>query len=105
MLKLTIEEIINIVRENFVNDWNGYNGHYLDVDFKNGKYEIKLEDCYGGEGYGERYWYVFKLTDLHSQEEVYFRCNGVYDSWNGTDWWDSEVVEPKEQVITVWESV
>lgn len=52
----------------------------------------------GGEGSGEHCEIVFKVTT-----EQYFKKNGYYASFHGTDW-DGEFfeVQPTEKVVTVY---
>lgn len=54
-------------------------------------------DEYGGEGQGDDYWTVFKIQDR------YFRKNGWYDSYNGSEWDGAlEEVFPKEVKKIEW---
>lgn len=65
--------------------------------------KLAVEDSYGGEGQGDRYYIVVSLT--HSDGTVeYFQYNGFYSSWEGVDWEDfeDEKVIPQEKTIIEW---
>jgi len=55
----------------------------------------------GAEGGGEDIWVVFKIG------ERFFRLNGYYASYDGSNWGESglDEVTPKEKVVTVFETV
>lgn len=59
----------------------------------------KLEVAHrkGGEGQGEEYFIVFKVGDQ------FFRIDGFYSSYEGVDWYDSELYEVAPQEVTVIE--
>ena len=65
-------------------------------------FEIKYEDDFGGEGDGDSYWLVISILELESNEKTYIRFNGYYDSWNGTEWEDWQIVNPKEVSVIQW---
>lgn len=60
-------------------------------------------DHYGGEAQGSDYWTVYKFTDNNTGEEVYIKFDGWYASYNGAEYTDCFVVQPKEKTITVYE--
>ena len=64
-----------------------------------GKYEIKEEK--GGEGEGEHWSLVVFLKE----HDVYIRVDAYYQSYEGTDFSDSdfEEVKPKTKTVTVYE--
>jgi len=72
--------------------------------FTNGKYTISCEEDFGGyEGAGEKTWVVYSLKDNETDEVIYFKLNGWYDSWNGTEWEnDFVIVNPKEVIRIEW---
>ena len=72
---------------------------------KNDDYHLNVEEIeqVGGEGEGEDYHVVFKITDKVSNEEVYIKFDGSYDSYNGTEWYSKPyLVTPQEETIIVY---
>ncbi|WPH57741.1 hypothetical protein [Mycobacterium phage WXIN] len=62
----------------------------------------ELIDQFGGEGKGDDYWFVIKVTD-EAGEERFFRRNGYYASFHGSDLdGPTDEVKQQEKVITVW---
>lgn len=63
--------------------------------------EVKLVEEVGGEGEGE-HTHVVVQTVATGQ---YFRINGYYSSYDGTDWDDSDLYEVKkvERLVTFYE--
>jgi hypothetical protein len=61
--------------------------------------EAKEIEQKGGEGEGEEYWVVFRVGD-----DKFFRVEGYYTSWEGTNWENAEVieVEPAQVLVTVY---
>jgi len=57
----------------------------------------------GGEGQGDEWYIIFYFTD----HNVYLKCDGYYQSYNGTEfydgWGDCYEVKPQEKTITVYE--
>ena len=66
-----------------------------------GKIEVVANE--GGEGQGEE-WYIVFFFPKHN---VYLKCNGYYQSYNGTEfhrgWGDCFEVTPKQIEITIYE--
>lgn len=64
-------------------------------------YTFEIVDEYGGEGQGDNYWGVAKITK--DNEEVFVRLSGWYQSYNGAEcdnYNDWELVEPKQVTET-----
>lgn len=60
-----------------------------------------LVDDFGGEGQGDQYWFVFKVTNADG--ERHFRRNGFYASFHGGDYdGPTDEVVAKEKTIKVW---
>lgn len=85
---------------------NGYGFHdaaYRCNDSISDQFDIELLEEFGGEGEGNVYYYVFKIIDKQTDETVYIKFDGFYDSWNGTEWeTDCFFVYPKQKTITVY---
>lgn len=64
-----------------------------------------IVDRFGGEGKGDDYWFVFKVTDADGNERL-FRRNGWYASYDGGEYdGPTDEVKPQDKVITVWVTV
>lgn len=107
------------------NEFGNYMAKNYDSEFKHGdgweelithqiKYnnvksdviDFELVDSYGGEGEGETYYKVFKITNKQTNEEVFIKFDGFYDSWNGTEWeYDPFFVKPVEKTIIDYEKI
>lgn len=80
----------------------GIKSSYCDLELQN--MTIEQVQRYGGEGQGEQYYYVYKITDTRTDEFAYIKYAGYYDSWNDTDWFgECILVTPVEKTITVYE--
>ena len=126
MEKLTFEEILNQVKNDFESVSEFAHGGYdyitvpkefmpeLDSDYESRKQrrleyqktlpigEVKTVDQHGGEGEGEDWYIVYHFVN----HDVYVRVNGWYQSYHGTefDGWDScSEVRPKERMVTFYE--
>lgn len=51
----------------------------------------------GGEGEGEKYWVLFQVG------EEFFRIDGYFNSWDGTNWEGSELYKVAPVEVTVIE--
>lgn len=94
--------ILEELEEHFNETIDDYqNGHDFDdfsCDLPEDVYKIELVQRRGGEGQGEEYWMVFKITS--GPIEVFIRWEGCYNSWEGTEWdTDPKVVLPHERTI------
>jgi len=99
MEKLTGEQIIEILKKS---DIELKEFAYGDFDSNAlGLGEWEEVDQKGGEGEGES-WHSVKHFKDH---DVYLRIDGHYTSYDGTDFYGSEIeeVKPKQKTITVYE--
>lgn len=91
-----------------------YNFYLKNLSHKQKEKEYKMSlgigeweevDQYGGEGQGDT-WYSIKYFKDH---DVYLKCDGYYQSYNGTefyDGWDNVYeVKPEQKTITVFEKI
>lgn len=64
---------------------------------------VECVDEYGGEGQGDDYWRVWKFVD----HNVFIKIDGRYSSYDGVDFYDSEVteVQPVTKQVIVYEVV
>ena len=60
---------------------------------------IESVDQYGGEGQGETYYNIFKFT-FAEDDEVYIKFDGWYASYNGAEYQESFLVEPRQVTVT-----
>lgn len=64
---------------------------------------ISLESEYGGEGQGDEYWVVVKITG-HDGSVRFFKKPGWYQSYSGGELdGDTYEVRPREKMVTVYE--
>jgi hypothetical protein len=77
-------------------DW-GEIGSSLDTSVG----EVKLIEDVGGEGQGDHAHVVIQTVATGQ----FFRINGYYSSYDGTDWYDSELheVQPVTKTVVVYE--
>jgi hypothetical protein len=67
-------------------------------------FEKELIDAFGGKSQGSEYWKVFKFKDLTTNEEVYIKWEGIYDSWSEDQWEnDPFFVNPVQRLVTFYE--
>ncbi len=72
-------------------------------DLKGYERKVKCVESFGGEGMGDTRYIVFKLDT--PEGDVYLEFIGCYDSWNGTEWQEAYIVEPKEVTIIEYHKV
>lgn len=63
-------------------------------------FDCEWADSFGGEGQGDQYWSVYKFT--RGDEVVYVEFYGWYASYNGAEFTEWFVVEPKEVTVIKW---
>jgi hypothetical protein len=70
------------------------------------EYITVIEAVGGNEGEGSHTHLVLKVL-TKDRNLYYFKKEGSYDSWDGSDWDDTELyqVEPRQKVINVYEPV
>lgn len=88
--------------EDYGSMWHLFMGEEID-DVQTALGVISYVDSYGGEGRGDDYWVVVKVTSEDGTER-YFRRNGWYASHYGGEL-DGPTVEvrPAQKVVTVYE--
>lgn len=102
---ITREEILAALNEfNRVNDLDPWN---IEEDrIYAGGLKLINEEQVGGEGQGEHYHLVTKVS--RDDDVVYIKHDGYYDSWNGRefDGMDSfKIVEPYMKQVRDWKKV
>lgn len=66
-----------------------------------GDYLFEREADYGGEGQGEDYWVVVKVSK--GEDVSYWKFDGWYASYDGGYLENVWKVEPREKLVTVYE--
>jgi hypothetical protein len=97
---------VALFHDNYSSEFSKYDSEE-DAEFKS-KLQLLGVDMasvyhYGGEGEGETYYTVWKFS--RDKEEVYFKFNGYYQSYNGADFDDYFQVKPKEVQVIQYEPV
>jgi len=64
-------------------------------------YKIAPEAEYGGEGQGDEYWCVVKVSK-DGEEISYWKYDGYYSSGGGGEYESVSKVSPKEKTVIVW---
>jgi hypothetical protein len=66
---------------------------------------VEVIENVGGEGEGDHRHLVFHLTAADGDCQ-YFKLDGYYSSYGGTEWDSSDIYEvrPKQKTITVYEA-
>lgn len=98
-------EYVHVSRKRWNSDTRGYDPiPESEIEYRHfeGFGRIEVVDSFGGEGQGDQYWFVFKVTDDNG-EARYFRRDGWYASFNG-GYYDgpTEEVVAQEKTIQVW---
>jgi len=99
------KRLFNEQAEEYIRDFDGDTfQEAIGGRFTEGKYTISCEEHFGGyEGSGEKTWVVYSLKDDETDEVIYFKLNGWYNSWNGTEWdAEIEIVKPVEVTVIKW---
>jgi hypothetical protein len=95
-----------LFNQDFTSEFCKYDSNE-EVEFKSKLQLLGIDttsvDHYGGEGEGEKYYTVWKFS--RDKEEVYFKFNGYYQSYNGSTYDDYFQVEPKEVQVIQYEPV
>ena len=67
--------------------------------------QVESVENFGGEGQGDEYWTVFKLTK--DGAESFWKIPGWYQSFQGgeLEWSDVYQVESYERMVTDWREV
>lgn len=107
-MKKLSKEIIELLSENMSDaadgpEWAGDESVWKDPIFAN--FKIAEEAHYGGEGKGEEYWTVYKLTDKSTKDDYFVKFDGYYMSYDGTTWQSVSQVKPVEVKKRDWEEV
>ncbi|CPS09911.1 hypothetical protein I3U64_00365 [Mycobacteroides abscessus subsp. abscessus] len=99
------EEHIEVSRKRWNDDTREFDPiPESEIEYKHieGFGHFDVVESFGGEGEGDQYWFVFKITDDNG-EVRYFRRNGWYASFDG-GYYDgpTEEVVAQEKTIIVW---
>ena len=75
----------------------------IDYELENGSLlkDYYAVDSYGGEGQGDTYYMVYHFPNAG----IFIKFYGWYASYNGADYSDMYLVEPKEVMITEYHNV
>jgi hypothetical protein len=95
-----------LFNQDFTSEFRKYDSNE-EVEFKSKLQLLGIDMVsvyhYGGEGEGEQYYTVWKFS--RDKEEVYFKFNGYYQSYNGSTYDEYFQVEPKEVQVIQYEPV
>lgn len=63
----------------------GDKGYGIGSGIEDSRYSFIIVDGYGGEGEGDSYWSVAKITDKNTNESIFVRVDGYYASYVGAE--------------------
>ncbi len=66
--------------------------------------KVELVDRYGGEGQGDTYYAVYKVTTPDG-EVKHYQVDGWYASYDGSSYSDTFEVEPREVMKIEWTKI
>jgi len=93
--------------EDYVKSFDGDIFQECAQNSENDIYRLMEEESFGGyEGDGEDTWVIYCLINKKSDEKIYFKIHGWYNSWDGTEWNDEiTIVQPKEVIKIEWKEI
>lgn len=97
---ITMQEI-----ESLIADINKFLHETIHKDNPFENFNSEITENFGGEGMGDRCYYVIKFTRKSDSEDfVYVQFNGYYSSYDGKDYsyGNRYIVEPYEKTIRAW---
>lgn len=74
----------------------------LETTFQDASIGFTCVDSHGGEGEGEDFYTVYKFTNS-TDEDVYVKFQGWYQSYNGSEFTDYRFVQPVQRMVTFYE--
>lgn len=92
-----VEKILEVLKSLGYDD-EGINGYSIQNVCD--KATLKHVETEGGEGEGNYYHEVFEIQLPGEPTTTFFMVQGYYDSWNGVDWYDSEIKVCELQEVT-----
>ena len=81
---------------------------YLDVDEiegENNLFAVEVVDVRGAEGDGADMFLTLKITDKETGEEQYIEFEGRYSSWDSSNYYNSYLVEPYQEMVTFYRPI
>lgn len=100
-MSLTGNELDEVIKENDL-IWEDLEDVLYSKSTELPQGTLTFVDQFGGEGQGDTYWIIVKLTEPDGTE-TFYRRNGWYQSHYGYELdGPTDIVEQAEKVITVW---
>lgn len=81
---------------------------YLDeyeITGENNLFTVEVEDVRGSEGDGADMFLTLKITDKETGEEQYIEFEGRYSSWDSSNYYNSYLVEPYQEMVTFYRPI
>lgn len=68
-------------------------------------FAVEIEDVRGSEGDGAEMYLTLKITDKETGEEQYIEFQGRYSSWDSSNYYNSYLVEPYQEMVTFYRPI
>lgn len=79
---------------------------YVDeIEGENNLFTVEVEDVRGSEGDGADMFLTLKIIDKETSEEQYIEFEGRYSSWDSSNYYNSYLVEPYQEMVTFYREV
>ena len=109
----TKEELLQIIADCSFENYYSFNqlkelGCYLSEDEiygENENYKTEVEDVRGSEGDGAEMFLTLKITDKETEEIQYIEFQGRYSSWDSSNYYNSYLVEPYQEMVTFYRQI
>ena len=79
---------------------------YVDeIEGENNLFTVEVEDVRGSEGDGADMFLTLKIIDKETGEEQYIEFEGRYSSWDSSNYYNSYLVEPYQEMVTFYRPI
>ena len=79
---------------------------YVDeIEGENNLFTVEVEDVRGSEGDGADMFLTLKIIDKETGEEQYIEFEGRYSSWYSSNYYNSYLVEPYQEMVTFYRPI
>lgn len=68
-------------------------------------FTVEAQDVRGAEGDGDEMFLTLKITDKETGNEQYIEFSGRYSSWDGSNYYNSYLVEPYQEMVTFYRPI
>jgi hypothetical protein len=109
----TKDELLQIIADCSYENYYSFNqlkelGCYLSEDEiygENDFFSVEVENVRGAEGDGAEMFLTLKITDKETDVEQYVEFQGRYSSWDSSNYYNSYLVEPYQEMVTFYRQI